>query len=46
MHKIMPCLWFNDKAEEAGSEASGRPKGTIMTVAFQTGIVWKTVASE
>jgi predicted 3-demethylubiquinone-9 3-methyltransferase (glyoxalase superfamily) len=57
MQKITPCLWFNDKAEEAvsfytsilknskietitrygdaGAEASGRPKGTVMTVSFE-----------
>jgi predicted 3-demethylubiquinone-9 3-methyltransferase (glyoxalase superfamily) len=57
MQKIMPCLWFDDQAEEAvnfytsifnnskigriarygqaGSEAAGRPQGTVMTIAFQ-----------
>jgi len=57
MKKITPCLWFDNKAEEAakfyvsliknsklgsithygdeGAEASGRPAGTVMTVAFQ-----------
>lgn len=57
MQKIIPCLWFNNSAEEAvnfytsiiknskitgttrygeaGAEASGKPKGTVMTVAFQ-----------
>jgi predicted 3-demethylubiquinone-9 3-methyltransferase (glyoxalase superfamily) len=57
MQKFTPCLWFDDKAEEAanfytsifknsaiktinhygeaGAEASGRPKGTVMTVTFQ-----------
>jgi predicted 3-demethylubiquinone-9 3-methyltransferase (glyoxalase superfamily) len=57
MPKIVPCLWFDDNAEEAvkfytsifensrikavthygqaGSRASGRPVGTVMTVAFQ-----------
>jgi len=57
MQKIMPCLWFDDQAEEAvefyrsifkrsrivsvarygeaGAKASGRPKGTIMTIIFQ-----------
>ena len=57
MSKIAPCLWFDNKAEEAvnfyvsifknskigiithygeeGAEASGRPKGTVMTVTFQ-----------
>ncbi len=57
MQKIMPCLWFDDQAEEAvhfytsifnnsrigriarygqaGSEAAGRPEGTVMTIAFQ-----------
>ena len=57
MQKIMPFLWFDDKAEEAvrfytsifknskigtttrydeeGAKASGRPKGTVMTVSFQ-----------
>ena len=57
MQKITPCLWFDDKAEEAatfytaifknskivniarygdaGAQVSGRPKGTVMTVAFQ-----------
>jgi predicted 3-demethylubiquinone-9 3-methyltransferase (glyoxalase superfamily) len=56
-HGIMPCLWFDDQAEEAvalyvsvfrnsriasvtrygdaGAKASGRPKGTVMTVKFQ-----------
>jgi predicted 3-demethylubiquinone-9 3-methyltransferase (glyoxalase superfamily) len=54
--KIMPCLWFNDQAEEAAklytslfknsqilntvrygegpAQASGRPKGSVMTVNF------------
>ncbi|MEO8339832.1 MAG: VOC family protein [Nitrospirota bacterium] len=57
MQKITPCLWFDDKAEEAatlyvsifknsklghitrygeaGSKVSGRPKGSVMTVAFE-----------
>ena len=57
MSKIAPCLWFDNKAEEAvnfyvsifknskmgiitrygeeGAGASGRPKGTVMTVTFQ-----------
>lgn len=57
MQKFIPCLWFNDNAEEAvalytsifknsritavtrygeaGAEVSGRPKGTVMTVAFK-----------
>jgi predicted 3-demethylubiquinone-9 3-methyltransferase (glyoxalase superfamily) len=65
MQKIIPCLWFDDQAEEAanfyvetfsslggaaaqdtrivsttrygesGAEASGRPKGTVMTVTFR-----------
>jgi predicted 3-demethylubiquinone-9 3-methyltransferase (glyoxalase superfamily) len=57
MQKISPCLWFDDKAEEAakfyvsifknsrvgsitrygeaGAEASGRPKGSVMTVTFE-----------
>lgn len=67
MREITPCLWFDDKAEEAanfyvsifslvrgsasggknsrilstarygeeGAKASGRPKGTAMTVIFQ-----------
>ncbi len=57
MQKIIPCLWFNDTAEEAvafyvsvfhrsrigrvtrygeaGAAASGRPKGTVMTMTFQ-----------
>jgi len=57
MQKLTPCLWFDDKAEEAanfyasifknskvkgithygdaGAGASGRPKGTVMTVSFQ-----------
>lgn len=57
MQKITPCLWFDDKAEEAakfyvsifknskignitrygeaGAEASGRPKGSVMTVTFE-----------
>jgi predicted 3-demethylubiquinone-9 3-methyltransferase (glyoxalase superfamily) len=57
LSKIAPCLWFDNKAEEAvnfyvsifknskigiithygeeGAEASGRPKGTVMTVTFQ-----------
>jgi len=56
IQKISPCLWFNDKAEEAahfyvsifknsklgpitrygeaGSKASGRPMGSVMTVTF------------
>src|SRR5262245_21924173 len=56
MQRIVPCLWFDDRAEEAanfyvsifkgskvktvtrygpsGSTASGRPEGTVMTVAF------------
>ena len=58
MQKITPCLWFDDKAEEAvnfyvsifknskvgsitrygeaGAEVSGRPKGTVMTVNFNS----------
>ena len=58
MQKITPCLWFDDKAEEAakfyvsifknsklgkitrygeaGAEVSGRPKGSVMTVTFET----------
>ena len=57
MQKIMPCLWFDNQAEEAvnfytslfkntkivnvarydeaGAKASGRPKGSVMTVTFQ-----------
>lgn len=57
MQKITPCLWFDDKAEEAagfyvsifrnasvksithygeaGARASGRPKGSVMTVTFE-----------
>jgi predicted 3-demethylubiquinone-9 3-methyltransferase (glyoxalase superfamily) len=57
MQKIIPSLWFDDKAEEAakfyvsifknskvldiarygeaGAEASGRPAGSVMTVAFR-----------
>ena len=57
MQKITPCLWFDDKAEEAakfyvsifkhsklgtiarygeaGTEVSGRPKGSVMTVTFE-----------
>jgi predicted 3-demethylubiquinone-9 3-methyltransferase (glyoxalase superfamily) len=57
MTNITPCLWFDNKAEEAakfyvsiiknskleniarygeeGAKASGRPAGTVMTVAFQ-----------
>ena len=57
MQKISPCLWFDDKAEEAakfytsifknskikgithygdaGAAVSGRPKGSVMTVAFE-----------
>ena len=57
MQKIVPFLWFNDKAEEAvkfytsifknskmkaiarygeaGAEASGRQRGTVMTVTFE-----------
>jgi predicted 3-demethylubiquinone-9 3-methyltransferase (glyoxalase superfamily) len=53
MHRIVPCLWFNNEAGEAVnlysscfansktlntsrySEGSPRPKGTVMTVAFQ-----------
>lgn len=56
MQTITPCLWFDDKAEEAakfyvsifknakvksitrygeaGARASGRPKGSVMTVTF------------
>ncbi len=59
MQKLTPCLWFNDKAEEAakfyvsifkisklgpiayygeaGAQASGRPKGSVMTVTFEIG---------
>lgn len=57
MQKITPCLWFDDKAEEAvgfytsifknskigatarygdaGAKASGRHKGSVMTITFQ-----------
>jgi predicted 3-demethylubiquinone-9 3-methyltransferase (glyoxalase superfamily) len=57
MKKIIPCLWFDNNAEEAvkyytsiiknskigtiarygeaGSNASGKPKGTVMTVSFE-----------
>jgi len=57
MQKITPCLWFDDKAEEAaklyvsifknsklgqvtrygdsGSQISGKPKGSVMTVTFE-----------
>ena len=57
MQRIVPCLWFDDKAEEAanfyasifknskittithygdaGAEISGRPKGSVLTVAFE-----------
>ncbi len=57
MNKIVPCLWFNDNAEEAvrfytsvfknskirslarygsaGAKASGRPKGSVMTISFE-----------
>ena len=57
MQKITPCLWFDDKAEEAanfyasifknskitgstrygeaGAEVSGRPRGSVLTVAFE-----------
>ena len=57
MQKITPCLWFDDKAEEAAkfytsifksskvtsitryseeaARVSGRPKGSVLTVAFQ-----------
>lgn len=57
MQKITPCLWFDDRAEEAakfyvsifknsklgaitrygeaGAEASGRPRGSVMTVTFE-----------
>ena len=57
MQRITPCLWFDDKAEEAakfyvsifknsklgpitrygnsGSQVSGRPKGSVMTVTFE-----------
>jgi predicted 3-demethylubiquinone-9 3-methyltransferase (glyoxalase superfamily) len=57
MHKITPCLWFDDKAEEAvkfyasifknskiksvtrysedAAKVSGRPKGSVLTVAFE-----------
>lgn len=56
MQKLTPCLWSDDKAEEAvrlygsifkhsklgpitrygeaGAQASGRPKGSVMTVSF------------
>lgn len=56
-HKITPCLWFDDQAEEAakfyvsifknskvksitrygeaGTQASRRPKGSVMTVTFE-----------
>ena len=56
MKKIIPCLWFDDQAEEAahfyisifknskimnvayygeaGAKASGRPKGSVMTITF------------
>jgi predicted 3-demethylubiquinone-9 3-methyltransferase (glyoxalase superfamily) len=55
--KIVPCLWFNDDAEDAvalytsifrrskvkeiarygrsGAKASGRPGGSVMTIAFE-----------
>jgi predicted 3-demethylubiquinone-9 3-methyltransferase (glyoxalase superfamily) len=57
MQKLTPCLWFDDKAEEAanfyvsifknsklgpitrygeaGAQASGRPKGSVMIVTFE-----------
>lgn len=57
MQKLTPCLWFDDKAEEAasfyvsifknsklgpiarygeaGAQASGKPKGSVMTVTFE-----------
>ena len=57
MQKFMPCLWFDNQAEEAAkfytsifknsrilkvthygeasAKASGRPKGSVMTVVFQ-----------
>ncbi len=57
MQKFTPCLWFDDKAEEAvkfyasiftnskiksitrysedAAKVSGRPKGSVLTVAFQ-----------
>ncbi len=57
MQKLTPCLWFDDKAEEAatfyvsifknsrlgsiarygeaGAQASGRPKDSVMTVTFE-----------
>lgn len=57
MQRITPCLWLDDKAEEAakfyvsifknsklgpitrygnsGSQVSGRPKGSVMTVTFE-----------
>src|SRR5262245_55960778 len=57
MKSITPCLWFDDRAEEAakfytsifpnskmgtvtrygkaGSKASGRPEGSVMTVDFE-----------
>jgi predicted 3-demethylubiquinone-9 3-methyltransferase (glyoxalase superfamily) len=57
MKKITPCLWYDDKAEEAvnfyisifknskingiarygeaGAKGAGRPKGSVLTVAFQ-----------
>ncbi len=57
MQQITPCLWFDDKAEEAvkfyasifknskikgithydeaAAKAAGRPKGSVLTVAFE-----------
>jgi len=57
MHKITPCLWFDDQAEpaarfyvslfprsrvletlcydEAASQASGKPAGSVLTVTFE-----------
>lgn len=57
MPNLTPCLWFDDKAEEAarfyvsifknaklgniarygeaGAQASGKPKGSVMTVTFE-----------
>jgi predicted 3-demethylubiquinone-9 3-methyltransferase (glyoxalase superfamily) len=34
MQKITPFLWFDGQAE-AAAKASGRPKGTVMTIGFE-----------
>lgn len=34
-NKITPCLWFDDQADEAGTEIHGRPAGSVMIVEFE-----------